>query len=29
VFMTGTLSGLVASNGLKSKSKEGVKDVEG
>ena len=29
VFMTGTLSGLVASNGLKSKSKEGAKDVEG
>jgi hypothetical protein len=29
VFMTGTLSGLVASNGLKSKTKEGVKDVEG
>jgi len=29
VFMTGTLSGLVASNGLKSKAKEGVKDVEG
>jgi hypothetical protein len=29
VFMTGTLSGLVASNGLKSKPKEGVKDVEG
>jgi hypothetical protein len=28
VFMTGTLSGLVASNGLKSKPKEGVKDVE-
>jgi hypothetical protein len=28
VFMTGTLSGLVASNGLKSKSKEGAKDVE-
>jgi hypothetical protein len=28
VFMTGTLSGLVASNGLKSKAKEGVKDVE-
>ena len=28
VFMTGTLSGLVASNGLKSKSKEGEKDVE-
>ena len=28
VFMTGTLSGLVASNGLKSKTKEGVKDVE-
>jgi hypothetical protein len=29
VFMTGTLSGLVASNGLKSKAKEGAKDVEG
>jgi hypothetical protein len=29
VFMTGTLSGLVASNGLKSKPKEGAKDVEG
>ena len=29
VFMTGTLSGLVASNGLKSKVKEGAKDVEG
>jgi F0F1-type ATP synthase membrane subunit c/vacuolar-type H+-ATPase subunit K len=29
VFMTGTLSGLVASNGLKSKAKEGDKDVEG
>jgi hypothetical protein len=29
VFMTGTLSGLVASNGLKSKTKEGAKDVEG
>jgi hypothetical protein len=29
VFMTGTLSGLVASNGLKSKPKERVKDVEG
>ena len=28
VFMTGTLSGLVASNGLKSKTKEGAKDVE-
>jgi hypothetical protein len=28
VFMTGTLSGLVASNGLKSKPKEGAKDVE-
>jgi hypothetical protein len=28
VFMTGTLSGLVASNGLKSKAKEGAKDVE-
>ena len=28
VFLTGTLSGLVASNGLKSKSKEGAKDVE-
>ena len=28
VFMTGTLSGLVASNGLKSKLKEGAKDVE-
>ena len=28
VFMTGTLSGLVASNGLKSKAKEGTKDVE-
>ena len=28
VFMTGTLSGLVASNGLKSKQKEGAKDVE-
>jgi hypothetical protein len=28
VFMTGTLSGLVASNGLKSKVKEGAKDVE-
>ena len=28
VFMTGTLSGLVASNGLKSKPKEGTKDVE-
>jgi hypothetical protein len=28
VFMTGTLSGLVASNGLKSKAKEGDKDVE-
>ena len=28
VFLTGTLSGLVASNGLKSKSKEGEKDVE-
>ena len=27
VFMTGTLSGLVASNGLKSKAKEGAKDV--
>ena len=29
VFMTGTLSGLVASNGLKSKPKEGAKDAEG
>ena len=29
VFMTGTLSGLVASNGLKSKAKEGAKDAEG
>ena len=29
VFMTGTLSGLVASNGLKSKAKEGDKNVEG
>jgi hypothetical protein len=29
VFMTGTMSGLVASNGLKSKAKEGAKDVEG
>ena len=29
VFMTGTLSGLVASNGLKSKAQEGAKDVEG
>jgi hypothetical protein len=29
VFMTGTLSGLVASNGLKSKVKEGAPDVEG
>ena len=28
VFLTGTLSGLVAGNGLKSKSKEGAKDVE-
>jgi hypothetical protein len=28
VFMTGTLSGLVASNGLKSKVKEGAEDVE-
>ena len=28
VFMTGTLSGLVASNGLKSKVKEGATDVE-
>lgn len=28
VFMTGTLSGLVASNGLKSKPKEGAKDGE-
>jgi len=29
VFMTGTLSGLVASNGLKSKTKEGAENVEG
>jgi hypothetical protein len=29
VFLTGTLSGLVAGNGLKSKVKEGAKDVEG
>ncbi len=29
VFLTGTLSGLVAGNGLKSKTKEGAKDVEG
>ena len=29
VFMTGTLSGLVASNGLKSKVKEGAENVEG
>jgi hypothetical protein len=29
VFMTGTLSGLVASNGLKSKVKEGAEDVKG
>ena len=29
VFLTGTLSGLVAGNGLKSKAKEGAKDVEG
>ena len=28
VFLTGTLSGLVASNGLKSKSKEGAQNVE-
>ena len=28
VFMTGTLSGLVPSIGLKSKGKEGAKDVE-
>jgi hypothetical protein len=29
VFLTGTLSGLVAGNGLKSKIKEGAEDVEG
>jgi hypothetical protein len=29
VFLTGTLSGLVAGNGLKSKTKEGAQDVEG
>jgi hypothetical protein len=29
VFLTGTLSGLVAGNGLKSKTKEGAPDVEG
>ncbi len=29
VFLTGTLSGLVAGNGLKSKAKEGARDVEG
>ena len=28
VFLTGTLSGLVASNGLKSKTKEGAPNVE-
>jgi hypothetical protein len=28
VFLTGTLSGLVASNGLKSKTKEGAQNVE-
>ena len=28
VFLTGTLSGLVASNGLKSKAKEGDQNVE-
>lgn len=28
VFLTGTLSGLVASNGLKSKAKEGAENVE-
>ena len=28
VFLTGTLSGLVAGNGLKSKSKEGAQNVE-
>ena len=28
VFLTGTLSGLVASNGLKSKAKEGAQNVE-
>jgi len=28
VFLTGTLSGLVAGNGLKSKTKEGAQNVE-
>jgi len=28
VFLTGTLSGLVASNGLKSKTKEGAQNVK-